>query len=122
MPYHSERFGTALTVLAGHGHIKTRLIKAFEENLTDIDDAMLPGDAKSTFAELRGRMTRVSPLNGEGAVCASVRKMSIPEADECARTLVSVYAMLLKAGDSPLPEAENSDDGQSVPAVLLKSV
>ena len=122
MPYHSERFGTALTVLAGHGHIKTRLIKAFEENLNDIDDAMLPGEAKSTFADLRVRMTRVAPLNGEGAVCASVRKMSIPEADECARTLVSVYEMLLRAGDTPIPDAENSDDEQSVPAVLLKTV
>lgn len=122
MPYHSERFGTALAVLAGHGHIKTRLIKAFEENLHDIDDAMLPAKARTAFADLRVRLTRVAPLNGEGAVCASVRKMSIPEADECARTLVSIYEMLLRTGDTPIPDAENSDDEQSVPAVLLKTV
>ena len=36
MTDHLDRFHAALTVLAGHGHIKQRLIRAFEDNLVDI--------------------------------------------------------------------------------------
>lgn len=123
MPYYSERFGTALTVLAGHGHIKTRLTRAFEENLNDIDDATLPTVIRDTFADLRLRLTRVPPANGEGAVCATVRKMSILEADECARMLVEVYESLLRSGDASVePSDAGEEPAAAVPAVLLKSV
>ena len=77
MTNHVERFHAALTVLAGHGHIKQRLIKAYEENLVDINDDELPITLKQPFADLRLQMHSVSPLNGEGPICASVRKMSI---------------------------------------------
>jgi hypothetical protein len=32
MSYHVDRFYAAVSVLSGHGHIKQRLIKAYEEN------------------------------------------------------------------------------------------
>ena len=32
---HVDRFQAAVTVLAGNGHIKQRLIKAYDENLVD---------------------------------------------------------------------------------------
>ena len=38
MTDHVDRFHAALLVLAGHGHVKQRLIKAFEENLADIQE------------------------------------------------------------------------------------
>ena len=105
MPHHVDRFGTALSVLAGHGHIKNRLIQAFEDNLGDIEDDSLPRSIKQSFSRLRDRMTAVAPLNGEGPICASVRKMSIVEADECARMLVDIYGDLLrsKAVAGPVP-------------------
>jgi len=77
MSYHVDRFFAALSVLAGHGHIKQRLIRAYEDNLAEINEDELPVTAKQTFADLKQQMYRVSPLNGEGPICASVRKMSV---------------------------------------------
>ena len=123
MAHHVDRFGTALAVLAGHGHIKSRLIKAFEDNLTDIDDELLPRPACRSFQELRRRLTAVSPLNGEGPICASVRKMSINEADECARIIVGLYGEILQNGAGVDPVyAEDETSAADVPAILLKSV
>ena len=123
MSLHSDRFSDALTVLAGHGHIKKRLISAFDTYLSEIDDTALPPGARGPFSDLKGRMTRVAPANGEGAVCASVRKMSIPEADECARLLVGVYENLLRSGaDLPEMQEVQTDQTEPVPAVLLKSL
>ena len=123
MAHPVDRFGTALAVLAGHGHIKNRLIKAFEDNLTDIDDELLPKPACRPFRDLRKRLTAVSPLNGEGPICASVRKMSIVEADECARIIVGLYGEILQngAGVGPIC-AEDESSAADVPAILLKSV
>ncbi len=123
MSHHADCFCAALTVLAGHGHIKQRLISAFEEHLRDIEPDALPLAVKETFADLRSRMTGVAPLNGEGEICASVRKMSIVEADACARGVVGIYAELARHHDDdevslPLPDA----DEVQVPAMLLKSV
>lgn len=123
MPHHYERFGAALGVLAGHGHIKSRLIKAFDESLADIDDASLPEAMQESFCSLRERLTSVVPSSGEGAVCASVRKMSIVEADECARTLVELFAEVVRAGDDAGGETVAPVEAEvEVPAVLLKSV
>ena len=36
MTYHVDRLYAAVSVLAGDGHIKQRLIKAYRENLDDI--------------------------------------------------------------------------------------
>lgn len=122
MLHHVDRFHAAITVLAGHGHIKQRLIKAYEDNLSDISDEDLPVALKQNFSDIRHQMTRVSPANGEGAVCASVRKMSIDEASECSAALVALYREILKAGDSD--DGLLSADGQAgevVPPFLVKS-
>lgn len=123
MPHHVDRFGTALAVLAGHGHIKDRLIRAFEDNLTEVDEESLPQHAGQTFRDLRDRVTAVAPLNGEGPICASVRKMSIMEADQCAQTLLTLYRELLCCDARPVAvEAEAEASSADVPAMLLKSV
>jgi len=62
MTDHLDRFHAALTVLAGHGHIKQRLIRAFEDNLVDIHEDELPIAMKQSFADLRHDMHRVTPL------------------------------------------------------------
>lgn len=124
MAHPVDRFGTALAVLAGHGHIKSRLIKAFEDNLTDIEDELLPKPVHRSFQELRRRLTAVAPLNGEGPICASVRKMSIDEADECARIIVGLYGEMLQSGSRDSIRRVDKDDttAADVPAILLKSV
>ena len=68
-------------------------------------------------------MHSVSPLNGEGAVRASVRKMSGTEAGECAVSIVALYAEIMRLAEplsrgKPLPVAEDAQ----VPPFLVKSV
>ena len=123
MTNHVERFHAALTVLAGHGHIKQRLIKAYEENLVEINEDELPISIMQSFADLRRQMHSVTPLNGEGAICASVRKMSFYEASECAASVVTLFGVVSRMQDDKqvtLP----LDDGEEarVPPFLVKSV
>jgi hypothetical protein len=68
-------------------------------------------------------MYTVTPLKGEGAIRASVRKMSAGEASACANTVLSLYSDMLRLSD----DAQSSlvltgDDGQVVPPFLVKSV
>ncbi|MBT8098581.1 MAG: hypothetical protein KJO82_02465 [Gammaproteobacteria bacterium] len=123
MSYHVDRFYAAVAVLASHGHIKQRLISAFETHLADIDDNELPVALKQPFADLRATIQCVPPANGEGRTCATVRKMSPEEAGECAVSIVTLYRDMLRMGDdsaTPLP-VDLSEQPQ-VPPFLLKSV
>jgi len=123
MTNHVDRFFAALTVLSGHGHIKQRLIKAYEEHLDEIEVDELPVATKQAFADLRKSMYRVAPLKGESPVCASVRKMSPEDASECACQVVVLYAELSRMRDDG-PALMPLGDGESprVPPFLLKSV
>ena len=122
MSNHVDRFHAAVSVLAGHGNVKQRLMKAYEEHLDEIGDEDMPVALKQEFADLRSLMHRVAPLNGEGPVCASVRKMSIEEASECAVSVVSLYHEIMRCGDDvddalPLEDQEI----RPVPTFLVKS-
>lgn len=123
MTNHVDRFNAAITVLAGHGHIKQRLMRAFEDHLSDVDEDELPVAMKQAFADLRLRMQNVAPLNGEGAVRASVRKMSPDDASECASQIVALYGELLKGRDAADPGRPFSDGKPAkLPPFLVKSV
>jgi hypothetical protein len=117
MSNHLNRFYAAVSVLAGHGNIKQRLIQAFEENLASIEDAELPVAAKQSFADLRTLMSGVDPLNGEGRIRATVRKMSVVEADECAQMMIDLYTEDEASGAIPLSIGEKA----VVPPFLIKS-
>jgi len=122
MTYHVDRFYAAVSVLAGDGHIKQRLMRAYQDNLDDILEDELPRPVKKSFSKLKTRMHREAPLNGEGPICASVRKMSVYEASDCAVSVVSLYSEIIRqTGDlqDPLPLQE---DQENVPAFLVKSV
>ena len=51
MSNHINRFYAAVSVLSGHGHIKQRLLKAYEENLAVIEDDDLPIAVQQSFAD-----------------------------------------------------------------------
>lgn len=122
MSYHVDRFYAAVSVLAGHGHIKQRLIKAYEDNLGAISEDELPISVKQTFSDLKHQMHRVSPLNGEGPICASVRKMSVQEAAECAVSVVSVYGELSRLSETDQPgRGLARQNAEVVPPFLVKS-
>jgi hypothetical protein len=123
MTNHVDRFHAALSVLAGHGHIKQRLIRAFEDYLVNIREDEMPLGVKQSFADLKHQMQNVIPSNGEGSICASVRKMSLDEASECAASVVTLYGQVCRLQDDtqvelPLAEVEET----RVPPFLVKSV
>ena len=122
MTYHVDRFYAAVSVLAGDGHIKQRLIKAYRENLDDIVEDDLPRELKQSFRELRSRLHCVAPLNGEGPVCASVRKMSVQDASECAAAVVSLYGEVIRQAENLQDPLPLNDDINKVPPFLVKSV
>ncbi len=96
-----DNFYAAVSVLASHGHIKQRLVKAYEENLAIIGDEDLPIAVEQSFSELRHMMSRVDPvMKREGRIRASVRKMSVEEADECAHKLIELYRDIIRYGDN----------------------
>lgn len=123
MQNHIDRFFAAVMVLAGNGHIKQRLRRAFEGNLADVSDDELPPGLRKDFADIRRQMHQAAPLTGESAICASVRKMSPVQASECAGSIVTMYDHLLRsteAGQSVLPLVQ--EDRAPVPPFLVKSV
>ena len=82
----TKQFHDAVLTLAGHAPIKQRLVSAYSEHLSGIHDEDLPRRLLGRFADLRRRLHGVTPLNGEGPVRASVRKMSGAEAAAQIRT------------------------------------
>jgi len=121
MSNHVNRFYAAISVLAGHGHIKQRLVKAYEENLAGIEDEDLPIAVKQSFADLRHMMSRVEPVvKREGPIRASVRKMSAAEADECAHKMIELYGDMIRYSDN-VQEPLQIVDRPAVPPVSVKS-
>ncbi len=120
MSNHVNRFYAAVSVLAGHGDIKQRLVKAYEENLAVIEDEDLPNAVKQSFADLRHMMSRVDPVKREGRIRASVRKMSVDEADECAHKMIDLYADMIQHSDNA-QEPLQIGDRPAVPPFLVKS-
>jgi len=112
MSNHGNRFYAAVSVLAGRGRIKQRLVKAYEENLAGIEDEDLPIAVKQSFADLRHMMSRDDPvMKREGRIRASVRKMSAAEADECAHKMIDLYRDMIRYSDKtqkPLRQGRKS--------------
>jgi len=122
MYHHVESFGAAVSALVSHNNIKQRLIEAYEKNLAGIAEDDLPIPVRQAFSDLRQKMNAVAPLNGEGPICASVRKMSMEQADQCAQMMVDLCSAMIRYSDNhqetlPLDAAEQD----SVPPFLVKS-
>ncbi len=118
-----NRFYAAIAVLAGHGHIKQRLIRAYEENLDAIDEDELPVSVRQAYSDLRQSMYRVAPLKGESPISASVRKMSPTDASDCASQVVELFRELSRVrDDGSVVLGRSDDDASRVPPFLIKSV
>jgi hypothetical protein len=122
MSYHVDHFYAAVSVLASHGHIKQRLMRAYEDHLEGINEDELPELVRKPFTELQQDMHRVAPLNGEGTICASVRKMSPEEAGECAVAVVTMYREMIRHSDSAQSDLPlDHENRKAVPPFLIKS-
>ncbi len=115
-----NRFYAAASVLAGDGHIKQRLAEAYIGHLTGIHGSDLPPTLQEAFAELRRRMHSVPSQNGEGPIRASVRKMSGPDAAECAVIVLDLYRDLLRLGNKVGRVADEESD--VAPPFLVKKL
>lgn len=89
-----ENFHKATLELAKSTALKQRLTDAFSRHLQDMSASEMPGQLRGDFESLRKRMTEVSPMRGETAVAATVRKMSLDEADACAGRIVALLDAL----------------------------
>ncbi len=89
-----ENFHKATLELAKSAALKQRLTDAFSRHLLDMPASEMPSALRGDFELLCKRMTSVSPLRGETAVAATVRKMSLDEADACAARIVALLDAL----------------------------
>jgi hypothetical protein len=77
--------------------IKQRLVGAYRKHLATLPQDQLPSEVRETFAHIMATLDCVQPLRGEDGVAASVRKMSLQEADECSALIVEVYGVTCRA-------------------------
>lgn len=73
--------------------IKQRLVTSYRRHLVAISPEQLPGEVRESFSQVMGSLSGVQPLRGEDAVAASVRKMSLQEADDCATLIVEIFGI-----------------------------
>ena len=123
MSNHVDRFYAAVSVVASHGDIKQRLVTAFEDHLDTIEDAELPIEIREAFIELRRCMTGVEPLNGEGYIRATGRKMSVDDADRCAQKMLDLYSDLITVARKPVEDNTiKIGEKPRVPPFLVKNL
>jgi hypothetical protein len=73
--------------------IKQRLITAYRRHLYSLPEDQLPNEVREAFGQVMKSLHGVQPQRGEDAVAASVRKMSIQEADDCAAHIVEIFGV-----------------------------
>jgi hypothetical protein len=96
-----EKLEAATMLLAGSAPIKERLTTAYRQHLALIDATELPRDVREDFSQLCKAMQRERPLSrGEDAIVATVRKMSIDEADRHAVTVVRMFCAVSRTWTS----------------------
>jgi hypothetical protein len=96
-----ECFHFATLELVRSAPIKQRLISAYRRYLSCLTLEQLPGEVRDSFGQIMHALIGVLPMPGEDAVVASVRKMSIQEADECAAHIVEIFGLMSRATVAP---------------------
>ena len=96
-----ECFHCATLELVRSAPIKQRLISAYRRHLAPLAEDQLPAEVRATFDQIMRCLRGVKPLRGEDAVAASVRKMSIQEADECAALIVEIFGLMSRVSVAP---------------------
>ena len=99
-----EHFFAATSMLASNGPIKHRLAEAYSTHLANIDAEEIPKEIREEFCSLSSCMSSVSPLRGENAVQATVRKMSDNEAGGVAMRIVNMLGIISRNQNSARPK------------------
>jgi hypothetical protein len=91
-----ERLHLATAELARSGSIKERLVGAYLNHLSTLAESELPRELREDFVEMMRAFNRVRPLPGEDAVHASIRKMSMEDADRYASRIVAMLGSVAR--------------------------
>jgi hypothetical protein len=123
-----QQLEAAALVLARSSSIKDRLAEAYRDHLSQVNAEEIPEALRAQFRACLEALTRERPQRGEDAVRATVRKMSNPEADEIACSLVRLYGALvresLRPSESalltavPAPSPTGARGKKSVPQII----
>lgn len=108
-----ESLHKATLELARPSALKQRLTDAYKRHLIDLSPSEMPGELRQDFEALRQSMTRVRPQHGECSVAATVRKMSIGEADAIAARIVALLDSLHRTSASAPPKANGQTQNRS---------
>jgi len=96
MSHLAERFHLAVVDLVADGSVKTRLARAWCRHLHDLEDEVLPDELRAAFSDLRESLCQHRPIGGETPVEATVRKLSVCEAEHHAASIVTLLLRLLR--------------------------
>jgi hypothetical protein len=99
-----EHFFAATSMLASSGPIKHRLAEAYRTHLANLDTEEIPKEIRDEFCSLSSCMSSVSPLRGENAVQATVRKMSDNEAGGVAMRIVNMLGIIARNQSAARPK------------------
>src|SRR5688572_23180134 len=103
-----DRLESATLLLARGGGIKERLNDAWRQYLANLEADDVPRELRLQFLELSTAMQRERPLRGEDAVRATIRKMSIEDAERHAALIVRMFCRLTRQQELELPMPANS--------------
>lgn len=76
--------------------IKQRLVCAYRRHLAALRPEQVPEEIRVAYIQVTRALSGVPPLRGEDAVAASVRKMSVQDADDCAALIVEIFGMMCR--------------------------
>ncbi len=110
----ADKFYAAVRALAADGPVKQRLICAYVDHLESLAEADVPEAIRPRFEALRKAMNAVPPTEKETAVQVSVRKMSLAEASRLTRSILAMFAELVRVKSTG--ERLNSGEGAKAPA------
>lgn len=103
-----EHLQSAMLRLAAAGSVKDRLAEAYLHHLCLLEPHQVPEAHRADFIALCKALVRERPLPNENPVRASVRKMSVEEANGYASLIVTIFGAAARAAhaqSAPLPRA-----------------
>jgi hypothetical protein len=126
----ADKFYAAVRTLTTDAPVKQRLICAYVEHLEALAEEDVPQAIQPRFEALRKAMTAVPPTEKETAVQVSVRKMSQAEAGRFSRSILAIFAELVRVkstgerlesgGVARTPAFNRVDTNTRVPGLLAR--
>jgi hypothetical protein len=108
-----ERFFSAAQTLSAAGPIKQRLVNAYGNHLANLQTDEVPREIREEFVNLGSNFASVTPLRGETAIQASVRKMSDHDAATLSLRIINLMGSMVRLQlqpRQPVLRAVNSGD------------